>query len=88
MMMERFKATWKSLPHPVRWVGVAVLGVTLIVLGLAGAVLPLLPGPALIIAGLVILATEFAWARVILERVREQTKTYMERMKAYRRKSK
>ena len=28
-MIERFKTTWKSLPHPVRWVGVAVLGVTL-----------------------------------------------------------
>lgn len=84
-MMDRLKTTWKSLPHPVRWVGVAVLGVTLILLGLAGVVLPLLPGPALILAGLVILATEFAWAQVVLDRVREHGAGFMERMKALRR---
>lgn len=81
---ERVKQLWKLLPHPVRWVSVAVVGISLIVLGLAGVVLPLLPGPALIIAGLVVLATEFAWARVVLERVRHHSGNFMERMKALR----
>lgn len=69
-MKDRAKAWWKLLPHPIRWVLVAVVGATCIVLGIAGVVLPLLPGPALIVLGLVILASEFAWAQVVLERVR------------------
>lgn len=72
-MKQRAKALWRYLPHPIRWVTVAVIGTVLVILGLAGVVLPLLPGPALIIAGLVILATEFAWARVVLERVRHHS---------------
>lgn len=81
-------AVWRALPHPVRWVAVGLVGVLLIVLGLAGVVLPLLPGPALILAGLVVLATEFAWARVVLERVREQgtrmSQGFMQRLQALR----
>jgi uncharacterized membrane protein YbaN (DUF454 family) len=69
-MRERAKAWWKLLPHPVRWVLVAIVGASCILLGLAGVVLPLLPGPALIVLGLVILASEFAWAQVVLDRVR------------------
>lgn len=69
-MRTKAKAWWKLLPHPVRWVLVAVLGTALILLGIAGVVLPLLPGPALIILGFVILASEFAWAQVVLERIR------------------
>lgn len=83
-LVERAKELWHQLPHPVRWVFAAVVGVVLIVLGLAGVVLPLLPGPALIIAGLLVLATEFAWARVVLERVRHHSDNFMERMKALR----
>lgn len=85
--MERLKVIWKSLPHPVRWVFVAIVGVSMILLGFAGVVLPILPGPALIIAGLVVLASEFAWARVVLNRVKERSKSYMERMKALRNRS-
>lgn len=85
--MERLNVIWKSLPHPVRWVFVAIVGVTMILLGFAGVVLPILPGPALIIAGLVVLASEFAWARVVLNRVKERSKNYMERMKALRNRS-
>jgi uncharacterized membrane protein YbaN (DUF454 family) len=85
--VDKLKSIWKALPHPVRWVFVALVGVTLIILGLAGVVLPLLPGPALIIAGLVVLASEFAWARVVLQRVKERSKNFMERMKALRNRS-
>lgn len=83
-MKAKFLVLWRTLPHPVRWVAVATVGVLLIVLGFAGVVLPLLPGPALIFAGLFVLASEFAWARVVLERVREHGSSFMERMKALR----
>lgn len=68
-MRRRFHAAWRLLPHPIRWVIVATVGSTLIVLGLAFMVLPG-PGIPLVVAGFVILATEFAWAEVVLQRMR------------------
>jgi tellurite resistance protein TerC len=57
-----------------RWakqVVVAVLGVTVILVGIAMIVLP---GPALLVipAGLAILATEFVWARRLLRKARRK----------------
>ncbi len=52
-------------------VGTALIGVILIVLGLAGIVLPILPGWALVIGGLLVLSREFAWARRIVNKIRE-----------------
>ncbi|MEK6797524.1 MAG: PGPGW domain-containing protein [Planctomycetota bacterium] len=48
---------------------VLVIGVTVLLIGLA---LSVLPGPALVVlpAGLAILGTEFAWARWLLRRIR------------------
>lgn len=48
---------------------IAVVGVTVLLLGIA---LIVLPGPAFIVIplGLAILAAEFAWARRLLKRVR------------------
>ena len=50
---------------------IGVIGSTVILLGV---VMLFLPGPALIVipAGLAILATEFAWARHLLKRVRAE----------------
>lgn len=45
-----------------RRVGVTLGGVFLMVVGLAGLVLPVLPGWLLIVAGLGLLATEYTWA--------------------------
>lgn len=49
----------------------AVIGITILIIGIAMIVLP---GPAIIVipAALGILATEFAWARRLLHRVRER----------------
>lgn len=49
---------------------VAVVGITILVIGI---VMIVLPGPAIIVipAALGILATEFAWARTVLHRVRD-----------------
>ena len=64
------KNNWKRLPHPLRWIIVATVGSTLVGLGLLGLVLPVIPGIPLLIAGLAILATEFAWAEVLLNRTK------------------
>ena len=55
----------------VRRLLVAVVGATVVLIGVA---LLVLPGPAIVVipAGLAILATEFAWARRLLKRVRER----------------
>ncbi len=49
---------------------VGVLGVALILVGIAGLVLPFLPGWLLIIAGLALLSTEYVWARRLTEGAR------------------
>ena len=64
----RIKAAVSRLPHPVRWVVVALVGGTLVIAGLAMLVLP---GPGLVVlfAGVAVLAAEFAWAEVLLARM-------------------
>lgn len=54
----------------VRKVVIAVLGISVL---LIGAAMILLPGPAIVVipAGLAILATEFAWAKSILRKLKE-----------------
>ncbi len=58
----------QSVRHARRLI-VAVVGVTVLLFGLA---LVVLPGPAFVVIplGLAILAAEFAWARSLLRRVR------------------
>lgn len=50
---------------------IGVIGTTILLIGLA---LIVLPGPAFIVIpiGLAILATEFAWAKRLLKRVKQQ----------------
>lgn len=57
------------LPAPLRKLIVAVIGLTILLIGVAMTVLP---GPAFIVipVGLGILATEFAWARRAIRRAR------------------
>jgi uncharacterized protein (TIGR02611 family) len=53
---------------------VFVIGGTVLLLGV---IMLITPGQGIltIVAGLAILATEFVWARVLLNRVKEQTRT-------------
>lgn len=67
--MKYIKGAWRKLPHPLRWVMVAVVGAALVIVGIAFLVLPG-PGIPLIIAGLAILATEFTWAEIWLNRTK------------------
>lgn len=64
-----------------RKVVVLVIGVTLLLLGIAGLILPVLPGWALIFVGLVVLATEFAWARWVLKHAKEHVTRLMDTAK-------
>lgn len=70
MSRESMFQQWKRLPHPLRWIGVAVVGGTLITVGV---VLLVLPGPGLLLIamGVAVLATEFAWAEATLNRMKQ-----------------
>jgi tellurite resistance protein TerC len=63
-------AGFRMIPAPLRKLIVAVIGGTIL---LIGAAMIVLPGPAFIVVpvGLAILATEFAWARRLIDRGRQ-----------------
>jgi fatty acid desaturase len=74
---------WSSTPVKIRRIIVAVIGGTLVLLG---AALIVLPGPftmPLVIAGLVVLSSEFAFAERLLVKSRAKLQSAM---KAVRRK--
>lgn len=56
-----------------RRVVVAVIGGTIILLGIVGIMLPILPGFVLIPIGLAVLATEFLWAKRWLKQVKQKS---------------
>ena len=66
----RTRLGWDLLPKTLRRVVVGVIGGTIVLIGIA---LLVLPGPALIVIplGLLILGSEFAWARRLLRRGKE-----------------
>ena len=66
---SRLRAALKGVAAPLRKVIVAIIGGTVVLIGVA---LIVLPGPAFIVipVGLGILATEFAWARRAIRRAR------------------
>ena len=66
------RAPWRKLPHPLRWLTVAIIGGTFVLVGIALLFLPG-PGIAFIILGLAILATEFVWAEALLHKVKNGT---------------
>ncbi len=68
-MLERLRQSLRLLPRPLRWILVATVGCALVVTGVVFLVLPG-PGLPLILLGLLVLATEFAWAEATLHRVR------------------
>ena len=76
----RTRLGWDLLPKTLRRVVIGVIGGTIMLIGVA---LLVLPGPAFIVIplGLLILGTEFAWARRLLRRGKEMIgKARMERV--------
>ena len=53
-------------------VALTAVGGTLPAVALAGLALPVIPGFALLIPGLALLATEYAWARHLLDKAKAQ----------------
>ena len=74
------KNNWKRLPHPIRWVVATTVGFTLLIMGLIFMVLPG-PGIPLVIAGLAILATEFTWAEILLNRTKHHVNRAISKVK-------
>jgi uncharacterized protein (TIGR02611 family) len=83
---RKFGNVWRLLPHPFRWVIVATVGTTLVLLGIVFIFIPG-PGLPLIVLGVAILATEFAWAQVVYIRIKKETDKLTARArKAFKRK--
>ncbi|WP_420611979.1 PGPGW domain-containing protein [Candidatus Spongiisocius sp.] len=59
-----------SIRKDLRKALVAIGGGLLVLVGVAGFVLPILPGTVLLVAGLLLWSSEFRWARDVLARVR------------------
>jgi uncharacterized protein YqgC (DUF456 family) len=75
------KNNWKRLPHPLRWVVAAFVGSSLVFIGLLGLVFPVIPGIPLLIAGLAVLASEFAWADSLLSQTKKQVNSAVKKIR-------
>ena len=85
-LRRKFSNVWRALPHPFRWVIVATVGSTLVLLGIIFVFIPG-PGLPLIVLGVAILATEFAWAQLVYIRIKNETDKMTARAKkAFKRK--
>jgi uncharacterized protein (TIGR02611 family) len=67
-----FKAVVLFVGRNGRRIGVTIVGIVVLLIGLAGLVLPVLPGWLLIFVGLGILATEYVWAQRLLRLAKEK----------------
>ena len=86
--MEKLKQWLSKLPHPVRWALTVIIGSLMLIGGLLGLVLPIIPGWVLIFLGIAILALELEWARELnkqgqqgLERIVAKLKSIFKRKK-------
>lgn len=70
---QRVKQTWRLTYRTARRVVIAVIGATVVLLGIAMLVLPG-PGLLTIIGGLALLGLEFAFAKRWLERIKTTTR--------------
>ena len=70
-MKDRVRRWLAPLPPTVRRILILLIGSTVVAFGVLLLVLPG-PGILVIIVGLAILATEFAWAEALLVRARER----------------
>jgi hypothetical protein len=66
--MTQSVSTWSTQPSGSLWRTAG--GWTFLVVGVAGLVLPVLPGVPLLIAGLVMLSADYHWARTCLRRLK------------------
>ena len=74
-MAVALEALGRVLRRGTRRAAVTLVGFALLGLGLAGLLLPVLPGWLLIFAGFAVLASEYAWAHEALEVARRKAST-------------
>ena len=80
-MKDRLNRWLSPLPRPLRQILVLVIGMTVLLAGVAMLVLPG-PGIVVILIGLAILATEFVWAERLLRQARERAARAVEKARA------
>lgn len=78
--MDSVKKTWNVTYRAARRIAIAVIGTTVVLLGVAMLVLPG-PGLLTIVGGLAILGMEFAFARRWLQRIKKETRSTVEKVK-------
>ena len=79
-MDRRVKKTWTLTYRTARRIVIAVIGTSVVLLGVAMLVLPG-PGLLTIVGGLAILGLEFAFAKRWLERIKHTTKKTLDEAK-------
>ncbi len=67
-----FKVVGRFIRRSGKRVAVTIVGFTLVLAGIAGLILPIVPGWLLIIPGLALLATEYVWAQRLLKIAKEK----------------
>ena len=78
MAIDGPRAVWRFIARSGKRVGVTVVG---FVLFAAGAIMLVTPGPGLLVMalGLAVLASEYAWAERMLDKIRERSKDAYDR---------
>lgn len=61
--------------------GVSIVGFSVLVIGVAGLIFPVIPGWLLIIVGLAILSTEYVWARRALDDAKRRARAARDRLR-------
>jgi hypothetical protein len=79
--MNWYQRHFGWIPRPVRRVIVLVIGGTLLLLGLLGAVMPIMPGIIFVPLALAVLAAEFAWATRWLYKIKHSARSAHTRIK-------
>jgi uncharacterized protein (TIGR02611 family) len=74
------KAVLLFIAHNGKRIFVTIAGLVVLLVGIAGLVLPVLPGWALIFVGLGILATEYVWAQRLLRIAKEKANAAKDRV--------
>jgi hypothetical protein len=78
------RAVFRFIGRSGRRVGITIAGGALVLIGLIGVIAPIIPGPVLIIGGLAVLATEYAWARRALDTAKRRAKQVADRVRRRR----
>jgi uncharacterized protein (TIGR02611 family) len=72
--MAAVRSVLRFIGRNAKRVAVTIAGSLIVLVGVAGLALPVVPGWALIFVGLAVLATEYVWARNALEAAKAKAK--------------